>query len=44
MTIHIPAWVLRCVGGGIAAILMLLGLFFLWLLWKGRKIDMKINW
>ena len=44
MMITVPEWVLW---GGVCLIvvsLMSLGLLFLWLLWKGRKVDLKINW
>jgi len=44
MSITIPAWVMWSIGGLVIGALALLGLLLLWLMWKGRNIDFRINW
>jgi len=47
VTVMIPEKVitlLQVFGCTVIVFLIALGVLFLYLLWKGRKIDMKINW
>lgn len=44
MTITIPTWILWALGGVAGLGVLALALFGAWILWFGRKIDLRINW